>query len=60
MNREKRHDKYDKALAALVNAKVAFSCWDKWEENRELTNAYELIGELFKGELFDDSVQEVK
>lgn len=55
MNREERHDKYDKALAALVNAKVAFSCWDKWEEDRELTNAYELIGELFSSSM----VQEV-
>ena len=47
MNREVRHDKYDKAIAALVNAKVAYSIWDTWEEHYKLTDAYELVGELF-------------
>ena len=47
MNREVRHDKYDKAIAALVNAKVAYSSWDAWEEHHKLTDAYELVGELF-------------
>ena len=47
MNRAERIDRYDKAIAALVNAKVAFASWDTWEENHKLTDAYELIGELF-------------
>ena len=47
MNREVRNDKYDKAIAALVNAKVAYLSWDTWEEHHKLTDAYELVGELF-------------
>ena len=47
MNREIRNDKYDKAISALVNAKIAHSSWDTWEEHYKLTDAYELVGELF-------------
>ena len=46
-DRLERYDKYDKAIAALVNAKVAYSSWDTWEEHYKLTDAYELVGELF-------------
>ena len=46
-DRLERHDKYDKAIAALINAKVAYSSWDTWEEHYKLTDAYELVGELF-------------
>lgn len=46
-NRLERHDKYDKAITALINAKVAYSSWDTWEEYYKLTDAYELVSELF-------------
>lgn len=56
MNRAERIDRYDKAIAAIVNAKVAFASWDKWEENRKLTDAYELIGELFGSSMVQEVV----
>ena len=46
MTREERHDKYAKAIAALVEAKVAFASWDKWQERHMLADALELVSEL--------------
>ncbi len=47
MERRERHRLYDDALAALVSAKVAHESWDAWKEERKLTDAYEMVGELF-------------
>ena len=58
MNRDVRQGKYDKAIASLVHAKVAFCSWDKWEEQRKLTDAYAFVGELLYGDLFYEDEEE--
>ena len=46
-DRAERHKLYETAITALVNAKVAFASWDTWEEHYKLTDAYELICDLY-------------